>query len=146
MAVRRRTGTTIDASTLHAIEADRQNISGLARHIRLAEQQDIQLQCNITATARQVAHNAEMERQRLESIESNEAIETARKDVSIGRLVYCSQRSLYKLILILFKMLSLCLVFAAILCFYGATRSTSILYCDSKINNISRTLLRILIT
>jgi hypothetical protein len=109
LAVRRRTGTTIDASTLHAIEADRQNISGLARHIRLAEQQDIQLQCNITATARQVAHNAEMERQRLESIESNEAIETARKDVSIGRLVYCSQRSLYKLILILFKMLSPCL-------------------------------------
>jgi hypothetical protein len=108
LAVRRRTGTTIDASTLHAIEADRQNISGLARHIRLAEQQDIQLQCNITATARQEARIAEMEGQRLASI-ADEAIETARKDVSIGRLVYCSQRSLYKLITILFKMLSLCL-------------------------------------
>jgi hypothetical protein len=108
LAVRRRTGTTIDASTLHAIEADRQNISGLARHIRLAEQQDIQLQCNITATARQEARIAEMEGQRLASV-ADEAIETARKDVSIGRLVYCSQRSLYKLITILFKMLSLCL-------------------------------------
>ena len=93
MAVRRRTGTTIDASTLHVIEADRQNISGLARHIRLAEQQDIQLQCNITATARQEARIAEMEGQRLASI-ADEAIETARKNVSIGHLGYCSQRSL----------------------------------------------------
>ena len=40
-----------------------------------------------------------MERQRLESI-ADEAIETARKDVSIGHLGYCSQRSLYKLIII----------------------------------------------
>ena len=121
MAVRRRTGTTIDASTLHAIEADRQNISGMARHIRLAEQQDIQLQCNITATARQVAHNAEMERQRLESIESNEAIETARKDVSIRHLGYCSQRSPYKLIIICSRFCLFALACSAYLLLRGNT-------------------------
>ena len=63
---------------------------------------------------------AELERQRLESI-ADEAIETARKDVSIGHLGYCSQRSLYKLIIICSRFCLFALACSAYLLLRGNT-------------------------